>query len=513
MSFPDINEVKVAKVRVNIEVALKKSEEFPEVHLVLYTDGGCDNNGDKIGGWGVHGYWYTKKPTISNSGCKGFTPTHVGYANGKLTGDQSKANVLAYVDYFSGLEAPSTNNIAELAALIQGFKLAMIYPIASLTVHTDSDYVRRGLTEFMSGWTKRNWVTSTGKPVANKEHWLPLVELYEQVKAFLPKPSDLTLLRVKGHSGDKGNDKADELATAGAWGLRNAPDVDSTSFQVTSADNYWGENTFHPIFTESRLFFNPQLLQSDDNFYYQSNLPYAGSETKKEQVLCKRVTDLLLCVVHLNEPEPVIEGLQNYVVNSREYTGVFKTRLDTMKNVDNYQHLEQYPDGRYLVFNDDLKTIQMPNKSSIFNVINQARLSYKIFAEFHYIKEVMLAIEGREPGYNLIPIDITDCMYDRVPKGKNKDVFVNKIKSDLEDSIVIPIEIPGHKPNTITLTFGVDAPSKLGFNKFKALDPKVTLYLNLNGDTHFNYFVHVAVDGGAGLWCAPYSNEILLPAL
>lgn len=513
MVFPILTEVEATRIRVNIEAGLKKSEDHPEVHLVLYTDGGCDNNGDKIGGWGVHGYWYTKKPTTSNSGCKGFTPTHVGYVNGKLTPTQSKANVLAYVDYFDGLEAPTTNNIAELGALIQGFKLAMLYPIDTLTVHTDSDYVRRGLTEFMSGWTKRNWVTSTGKPVANKEFWLMLVDVHEQVKAFLPKPSNLTLLRVKGHSGDKGNDKADVLATSGAWALRNHPNVKTTCFRAASADDYWGENTFHALFTEVRMFFNPQLVSEVDNFYYQSNIPYAGSETKKEQVLCKRVSDLLLCVVHLDKPEPVIEGLQNYVVNSREYTGVFKTRLDTMKNVENYQILEEYPDGRHLVFNDELQSIAMPNKSSIFNVINQARLSFKMFTEFDYIKEVLMAIEGRMAGYTLLPVDITDCMYDKVAKGKSKDVFVNKMKPDLGDFITVPIQIPGHNLQMLTLTFGVDAPSKLGFNKFKDLNPKVTLYLNLSGSSHFNYFVHVDVDGGSGLWCAPFSNEILLPNL
>ena len=84
MYHPILNDINRAKVRASIEEGLKKSEEFPEVHLVLYTDGGCDNGGDKIGGWGVHGYWYTKKPTTSNSGCKGFTPTYTGYTKGKI---------------------------------------------------------------------------------------------------------------------------------------------------------------------------------------------------------------------------------------------------------------------------------------------------------------------------------------------------------------------------------------------------------------------------------------------
>lgn len=511
MYHPTLNELNKEKIKQTLQEALAKSEEHPEVHLVLYTDGGCDNGGDKIGGWGVHGYWYTKKPTSSNSGCKGYTPTYTGYTKGKITDTEQKANVLAYVDFFSGLPAPTTSNIAELVALINAFALAQVYPIASLTIQADSEYTIKGLTQYMAGWLKRNWTASTGKPVANKEYWEVLNDAYAVTKEHVGKPSKLKIVKVKGHSGDKGNDIADELASAGAWGLRNRPDIDSGNLLVQTPDEYWGENTFHALFTESRLFFNPQLVNETDNLYYQSNLPYAGTETKKEQVICKRVTDLLLSVIKLDEPEPVVEGLQNYVVNTRNYTGIFKTRLDTMKNVENYQHLEKYPDGRYLIFNDDLNTISLPNKSNIFNVINQARLSFKIFTEFDYIKEVLMAIEGRIGGYNLMQIDITDYMYDKTPKAKDKDSFTLKVKKELEDCITVPVTIPGYPTHPLVLTFGVDSPSKLGFNKFKTMNPQIKLYINLTGGPYFNYFVHVKTDGGVGLWCAPYSNEILLP--
>lgn len=513
MQLPILTEGELLKTNAIITSALEKSKEAEDedVHLMVYTDGGCDNNGDKVGGWGIHAYWYTKKSTNSNSNCKGFSPTHDGYVKGKLDASMLKANVLAYSDFFGGLAAPSTNNLAEMAGLLQAFELSKAYPIKSLTIHIDSDYVKRGLTEYITGWIKRNWVTSTGKPVANKEVWEKLIIERDKVVERLPKASALKIIKVKGHSGDAGNDKADELATAGAWGQRTNPSKDSNCFKIASIDDYWGVNTFHPLFTETRLFFNPNLINQSENFYYQSNLPYAGSEVKKEQVICKRITDLLISVVKLDEPEPVIEGLQDYVVNTRKYTGVFKTRLDSMKNVNNYQHLEEYPDGRYLVFNDSLQSVQLPNKTNIFNVINQARLSYKIFSEFDYTKEVLLAIEGRVPGYDLIAFDITDKIFDKIPKGKSKEVFVNKLNGDLGDSIEIPISIPDQPVEKLTLTFGVDAPSKLGFNKFKDINPVITVYLNMIGSAYFNYYVHIKVDGGAGLWCAPYSNEILLP--
>lgn len=513
MFNPILNEVNRKKVVYNIEEGLKKSEDHTDVHLILYTDGGCDNGGDKIGGWGIHGYWFTNKPTTSNSGCKGFVPTTGGYTKSKLKPNQSKANVLAYVDFFSGLTAPTTSNVAELIAMTNAIELGLVYPVKSVTILSDSEYVIKSLTQYIKGWIKRGWVNSTNKPVANKELWIDILESERKLREQLPKPSDLVILKIKGHSGDKGNDTADELATAGAWAIRNRPDIDSANFIVSGVDDYWGANSFHALFTETRLMFNPKLVNDVDNLYYQTNLPYTGTENKKEQVLCKRVTDLLLSVVKLDEPEPVIEGLQNYVVNQREYTGVFKTRLDSMKNVDNYQHLEKYPDGRYLIFNDELQTVTLPNKVGIFNVINKARLSFKVFSEFDYIKEVMYAIEGKVSGYDLVAIDINDYFYDEVPKGKSGDILINKMKTDIVDSISVPVSIPGYPVYDLVLTFGVDIPSKLGFNKFKTLNPEIKLFINLSGSSYFNYFVHVKVDGGCGLWCAPYSNEILLPNL
>ena len=63
-----------SEVTTKLAKSLEKQKEFQDVHLVLYTDGGCMNTGDKVGGWGVHGYFYNEKPTKSNSGCKRVIP-------------------------------------------------------------------------------------------------------------------------------------------------------------------------------------------------------------------------------------------------------------------------------------------------------------------------------------------------------------------------------------------------------------------------------------------------------
>lgn len=493
---------------------LAKEKEFTDVHLVLYTDGGCSNTGDKIGGWGVHGYFYNEKPTKSNSGCKGYVPTKDGYHSGKT---DDKVNVLAYLDFFGGLPAETTNNIAELHALFAALELSLVYPIKSFTVFMDSDYVRRGLLEYLPNWIKNNWVNSKGMPVANKDYWIELNFLLSELQSKVLNEKQIRLLRVDGHSGDKGNDKADELATAGAWGLRNYPDVDSECFRMETPAVWFGEKSLSLLFTEGRLFFNQNAIHEEGNYYYQSNLPYTGSEVTREKMIGKRASDLTMSVIRLPEPEHVLDALMHYVIGHKKLTGVFKSRLDLLSKVDNYQHLELYPDGRYLVYDNSRGDIHLPNKASgvdgkasILSLIDKPRLAYNIFGEYEILKEVLNAFITDDKNYGLTSIDITDYMYEKVAKNKKSEDIVYKFNADLPDSIKIPVKLENANEFNLTLTFGINLPNKINLSRFKDINPCVYLILNKVSDTYLTHYVIINTDEGIGIWAAPYSNEILL---
>ena len=70
-------------------------------------------------------------------------------------------------------------------------------------VHTDSQYVQKGISEWMRGWITRNWKTSAGKPVKNKDLWLQLNNLNDKLTVHWKW--------VKGHAGDEWNERCDEL--------------------------------------------------------------------------------------------------------------------------------------------------------------------------------------------------------------------------------------------------------------------------------------------------------------
>ena len=112
-----------------------------------------------------------------------------------------------------GSEADTTNNRMELMAAIEA--LRAINRSCTVILTTDSQYVRRGMTEWLSRWRANNWKTANKKPVKNVDLWQAL---YEETKRH-----DVTWRWVKGHSGHRENEMADELANRAIDEMLAAP--------------------------------------------------------------------------------------------------------------------------------------------------------------------------------------------------------------------------------------------------------------------------------------------------
>lgn len=98
----------------------------------------------------------------------------------------------------------TTNNIMELTSAIEGLK-AIKNKTIPVEVVMDSQYVVKGINEWVNGWLKNNWKTSKKTPVENRELWQNLLDLKKQF-------SDIKFQQVLGHNGHPGNEKADSLA-------------------------------------------------------------------------------------------------------------------------------------------------------------------------------------------------------------------------------------------------------------------------------------------------------------
>ena len=108
-----------------------------------------------------------------------------------------------------GGEAATTNNRMELMAVIEALR-ALKRP-CRIVVHTDSQYVQKGITEWIRQWKARGWKTAAKEPVKNADLWRLLDE---EVAAH-----EIQWVWVKGHSGHHGNERADALANKGVAAL------------------------------------------------------------------------------------------------------------------------------------------------------------------------------------------------------------------------------------------------------------------------------------------------------
>jgi len=145
------------------------------------------------------------------------------YTDGACSGNPGPGGwgaVLIYGDHekdISGGELDTTNNRMEMMAVIEGAR-ALKDP-CELSIFTDSTYVMKGITEWLEGWKAKGWKTAAKKPVKNKDLWLELEEELARHK--------VDWNWVKGHAGDKYNERADQLAYKESQALKESADDES----------------------------------------------------------------------------------------------------------------------------------------------------------------------------------------------------------------------------------------------------------------------------------------------
>ena len=108
----------------------------------------------------------------------------------------------------SGAEAMTTNNRMELTAAAAA--LEALTRRCRVVLHTDSEYVRNGVTRWSTGWVRRNWRNAAGDPVANMDLWRRLLDAAAR--------HEVEWRWVRGHAGDVMNERADQLATRARGG-------------------------------------------------------------------------------------------------------------------------------------------------------------------------------------------------------------------------------------------------------------------------------------------------------
>jgi ribonuclease HI len=146
------------------------------------------------------------------------------YTDGACSGNPGPGGYAAILRYgehekvVQGGASLTTNNRMELRAALAAFQ-ALRRP-SRVEVHTDSQYLRRGITEWLSLWTRNGWRTASKQPVKNQDLWRGLYHAMQ--------PHQVTWHWVRGHAGDEFNERVDRLAVAAlnSMGIRGSPDID-----------------------------------------------------------------------------------------------------------------------------------------------------------------------------------------------------------------------------------------------------------------------------------------------
>ena len=148
------------------------------MNVTAYTDGGCRGNPGGIGGWGA------------------------------ILVNEGKGHALECW----GAARDTTNNRMELTAAIEALA-ALKKPGQHVALHSDSQYVIKGMREWIEGWKARGWKTASRQPVLNQDLW----ERLDRLAAT----HAVTWYWVKGHAGHRGNERVDALANEAMDALRD----------------------------------------------------------------------------------------------------------------------------------------------------------------------------------------------------------------------------------------------------------------------------------------------------
>ena len=149
------------------------------------------------------------------------------YTDGACSGNPGPGGWCAILRYGShekvlqGGASLTTNNRMELRAALAALQ-ALTRP-CQIELHTDSEYLHKGITQWLNAWLRNGWRTSTKLPVKNQDLWRALHAAM--------RPHQIEWRWVRGHAGDEMNERADRAAVAAlnTMGVRGQPDLDPTS--------------------------------------------------------------------------------------------------------------------------------------------------------------------------------------------------------------------------------------------------------------------------------------------
>ena len=468
--------------------------------VVLYTDGGCDDDG--VGGYGVHGYAFEEPAPTSGYGCRKMQPTSLGYS---AEAPKPLVTILNWVDIWGGA-ADSTNNRQELSGAIAALTYVKGQQFTSAVLLLDSDYVRLGITEHIIAWKARDWKKSDRKDVTNKDLWVVLDELYQ---GLLSTGVSITWIKVSGHSGEVGNDKADENCYLGKLLIREGKHGQEV-VHVSEPKGYWNpQKDINRMFSKPKWYFNTgdgcesHPTSKDGRFVY-----YLGCHGKDNNLLGKRISDNDVSVVFVAEQDPILEtvrGFQQAKAIDRMYS-VIVADLAAITNPTTYDNLRTF--GMSCLQRIGIKTdIFNHRKTPLTEELRPPRIAFRAIDFMNIL--AMLLEEYLVRDSRLTYTDVTDTFYSAIEDKKGvKTVLKGNIKQNTKSMKQrVLYNTKGSEASCdVTLTMGIDIADRNTLAALADRHPKVHVITWRESDIAFRYATVIEAGPDVGIWAGIFSN-------
>lgn len=500
--------------------------------MVLYADGGARPTNPGFAGAGVHGYLADTGTTIKGCGLGSDVASTMGYKpksecephEGRdaewilkriTSGKPVQTMPEQYVDILSVVGLSATNNAAEMMAAyiaMQTFEeqLAKSEPgreLKFLHICSDSQYVCKGVDQWMERWHKNNWMRPDGTSISN----VPLWQKIREVKNRLTEAGIIVRIDwVRGHSGDTGNERTDKLATMATLQAMYKKDESWRNTRWTPADGYWKiDNERHPFLAHRFSYFNTLPGSTVKGTYY------LGNHGKDEELLGNRISDACYALVRIDEGDETIDKIRElqavYSKNSDELFSVNLTNLFTSEVthlMNTYGELGiQQPNGYRL----DLSFV---GDVPLTRHYNPARISMRA-AEALEVMDNHLTdfLAGKD---KIKSTDITDKLFEITEKKeKGVDVKVYKLRPEINVGLAM-LEVDINHPlqdsglYKLKLTVGQDLLTRNSLKRMEALKPEVHVISWAESEKAFRYATVIKAQGCVGIWAGYYSNLRLI---
>lgn len=275
----------------------------------IYTDGACSGNPGP-GGWGAR----------------------IEFSDGE-------------VQELGGADPATTNNRMEMQAAIAALEYLQEWePNATATLHTDSQYVIKGITQWIKGWKRKGWKTAQGKPVLNQDLW----QILDQLNSI-----QIQWRHVKGHAGNPGNERCDAIATGFAAGRspRLAQRSPRNNGELSSQSAIKGKEP-----QKSKE--NPQIFENlAENHEFSED---EHTKSKKDAIALENTPS--------NVEEQAINSMDHESSQSYESSANFprEARVAQVRNmVDTLNMADEIADKGFLISSSELADLMDVNASAV----------------------------------------------------------------------------------------------------------------------------------------------------